>query len=1030
MQSLTIRILVIALGLVAPANAVTLATGTFTVALWDVEGNSYDGSLTFDDQTFDVFGTPVNLGQSVGSMNITGRLTSYAPATSSGSYINVNTTLPMGCFPRLGLSDCEGCACEACVCALDSSCCTSPSGDWTSACVNTCQTTCSQSCPSLALSIEAVNGLFTCRDASGTQPANCTTVGDTSYFGAGATFQGTVAATLPANLQYTFNGTAIFDSTMPGVVRYSSGQFTVSAFQETTPVGTAPCIGAPTICDDNDPSTIDSCHPLLNCQHFGDGDGDGVSEDGDASGIVGDEPCDPGQSVGCDDNCPQAANANQADYDLDGAGDICDDSDGDALFDAWEIVGLPGVNLPAMGADPAHKDIFIEVDWMEGWSCQLSNCQGGTNNGAWCDTDANCTGGGRCFNCTCDPSSCSNCVAGSNICTALDAANGNECTCPPGTVDECVDSASCGPTGRCVFHSHKPTATCLGGVNKNDLCTTDGDCPSSVCMSAMERVAQVFAMAPVDNPDGQTGVTLHVDTGELGGGTAIPHKENLNFHSGVGSPNAFSSKKACYFNFARAPVFHYAIFAHDYDECVSYGGVSEGFGVGDFLMTMGSWLNEEGQMIGDVPGQTATFVHELGHNLGLGHGGAINEPNYKPNYLSVMNYLYPTQMSGRYDYSRSTLPSPSGFLDEAALDESQGLAGHNVVRDGPLFYSCERRGCPQVPASTCSCPTPGVGCFGVPACTDSLNTGGFCGCFGATVFPGPVDWNCDGTIAPLPIATEINHGDSDDFNGRFQCPILAAPRQQRLHGFNDWANIKYNFRESLYDTQPAVCAFMSYEEYLLAPRPDLPAEVCDGLDNDNNAQIDEGYDTDSDMIADCFDNCPDDANASQVDVDGDGIGDACDPSSDPIPFASIDISRVKIRFSKTFGKDNFALKGKLRLASSSAGIFPSVERVTIILAGPDGDVFTQTLRPGDIVAKRTSFAFKARRGASGIVSLKLKPGRAPLDNEFKIDVKAKLIDAKRLLQFPLAVRVVIGDEVGAQTLPCEINARRTAVSCG
>lgn len=33
-------------------------------------------------------------------------------------------------------------------------------------------------------------------------------------------------------------------------------------------------------------------------------------------------------------------------------------------------------------------------------------------------------------------------------------------------------------------------------------------------------------------------------------------------------------------------------------------------------------------------------MHELGHNLGLKHGGADLCINYKPHYLSIMNYTY------------------------------------------------------------------------------------------------------------------------------------------------------------------------------------------------------------------------------------------------------------------------------------------------------------------------------------------------------------------------------------------------------
>ena len=51
-------------------------------------------------------------------------------------------------------------------------------------------------------------------------------------------------------------------------------------------------------------------------------------------------------------------------------------------------------------------------------------------------------------------------------------------------------------------------------------------------------------------------------------------------------------------------------------------------------------------------------------------------------------------------------------------------------------------------------------------------------------------------------------------------------------------------------------------------------EVCDGVDNDGDGQIDEGFDKDGDGIADCFDIC--DKGDDHVDMDNDGIPDACD----------------------------------------------------------------------------------------------------------------------------------------------------------
>ncbi|MBK8492247.1 MAG: hypothetical protein IPL49_15530 [Saprospirales bacterium] len=51
------------------------------------------------------------------------------------------------------------------------------------------------------------------------------------------------------------------------------------------------------------------------------------------------------------------------------------DSDGDGLLDDWEINGYDAdgngtidVDLPALGANPHHKDLFVEVDWMNGFA--------------------------------------------------------------------------------------------------------------------------------------------------------------------------------------------------------------------------------------------------------------------------------------------------------------------------------------------------------------------------------------------------------------------------------------------------------------------------------------------------------------------------------------------------------------------------------------------------------------------------------------------------------------------------------------
>ena len=55
-----------------------------------------------------------------------------------------------------------------------------------------------------------------------------------------------------------------------------------------------------------------------------DDDNDGILDDGDASGLAGDNPCTGGVTAGCDDNCPVVANPNQADANTNGVGDACE----------------------------------------------------------------------------------------------------------------------------------------------------------------------------------------------------------------------------------------------------------------------------------------------------------------------------------------------------------------------------------------------------------------------------------------------------------------------------------------------------------------------------------------------------------------------------------------------------------------------------------------------------------------------------------------------------------------------------------
>lgn len=177
----------------------------------------------------------------------------------------------------------------------------------------------------------------------------------------------------------------------------------------------------------------------------------------------------------------------------------------------------------------------------------------------------------------------------------------------------------------------------------------------------------------------------------------------------------------------------------------------------NLLVTLGApgWPIDPttGEPVGSFDQQTGTFMHELGHNLGLTHGGDNDAINCKPNYLSIMNYLFqfPMFVANRpLDYSRSALPT----LDKQNLNESNGIGQSTPpglttiygpvgigVREGPLFATAG----------------------------------------------SPVDWNFNGKFNDTDVKSDINAG--------LAPPDCGTPGPGGLNGvlngFNDWSAITY-----------------------------------------------------------------------------------------------------------------------------------------------------------------------------------------------------------------------------------------------
>ncbi len=204
-------------------------------------------------------------------------------------------------------------------------------------------------------------------------------------------------------------------------------------------------------------------------------------------------------------------------------------------------------------------------------------------------------------------------------------------------------------------------------------------------VSPINDVKRAFDEAPVFNPlSAKWGINLHVDLDEGVLAPASPDSVNMWEHFDLIKKSYFgtsSERDSVYTVLAKKWAYHYCVFIHQYAdwnvtagsfETTTKTGLGERPG-NDFVCATGSLTTHGGKM----DEQAAIFMHELGHNLGLKHGGQ-DDINYKPNYLSVMNYMYvfnyPVQ-SRPLDFSREKLKT----LDESNLDEVDGLGVDSVA---------------------------------------------------------------------------------------------------------------------------------------------------------------------------------------------------------------------------------------------------------------------------------------------------------------------------------------------------------------
>jgi hypothetical protein len=424
---------------------------------------------------------------------------------------------------------------------------------------------------------------------------------------------------------------------------------------------------------------------------------------------------------------------------------VVQDRDGDGLLDVWEAqsewaskparlasvyshwpltepAGDPLPNLELMGANPDVQDVFVQIDYMRGSDGHahlptkpaLDAIASAFHRAA---PRPSLVAAGAC-SVTASPGQCPIAIhfdAGANYQPAASVSAASCAAAATWTPDCAIIAVAAGTKGGSLI----PEALCtqagtLAGTSPPEICAFPGY-PGVV---GWKNGVRAYRDAPVD-------VATHsvvCVAGQTGCEPRMPRN--------------------------RKDIFHYALMAHalGYPSIenprvpVANSGIADSNG-GDAMITLGLWDNEVGT--GFV--QAATLMHELGHNFGLRHGGVLRsgmlEANCKPNYQSVMNYLF--QVRGLWDsagipmidYSRQLLPT----LNENALMEATGFgatATYQARWYAPLASNFIDVAVGTSPASRHCDGTP-VGATEAPYITADADrrTG------------GAIDWNANGVIA-------------------------------------------------------------------------------------------------------------------------------------------------------------------------------------------------------------------------------------------------------------------------------------------
>ncbi|MBJ7330928.1 MAG: hypothetical protein JHC95_13585 [Solirubrobacteraceae bacterium] len=298
----------------------------------------------------------------------------------------------------------------------------------------------------------------------------------------------------------------------------------------------------------------------------------------------------------------------------------------------------------------------------------------------------------------------------------------------------------------------------------------------------LKKVVAAYAAAPVDNPDGKQGIRLHVDHGsdsvmdpEKGttwGKESTAAEVAFQAVLGTTKKNAdgttsydwtdFDKIRDAEFTGDRTKVFRYALAAHRYKSATnSSSGLARSGPSANFMVTLGTEKDCGAGVAycswGTPEQEARTFMHELGHTLGLDHGGT-GAVNYSPVYPSLMSYLFQltgvpsttNKDAGLFAYSALGTDTITG-IDEAKLDETKGAPASGAGSGQWSRYYCT----------------------GAHA-ADKIQP---------FQLGKAVDWDCDGKADKASLSGSVTNDTTD--------AGADTDRLSRLYPTTDWVRISY-----------------------------------------------------------------------------------------------------------------------------------------------------------------------------------------------------------------------------------------------